>query len=607
MMMSKRLVFCSLLLCFSAMSSVFSQGKQKIDSSLYHVHSIDGSISPKSVVHNGKGIFFAQNMMYKHTVTVYDRKFQLLKTISDKVDPSTFGWSEYTEPIKGGPVECCFSPDGRYAWVSNYNMSGGGKTHFNKPGCDGCSSSTKYDSSFVYKINTSTLNVESIVKVGAIPKYCASTPDGKLVLVTNWTSGDLSIIDVAQNKEIKRIKLGTFPRGIVVDSKSKYAYITIMGSYEVVKLNLTDYTKTEIKVGRGPRHLCISPDDKYLYITLNSENKIGKLNLSTLELQKVRAGHQPRSMTIDKYGKSLYVVNYNDANFTKYDAASMLPIAITKTKSKPIGITYDEREQNVWVACYTGYVQIFKDSLVHCKKTYEIPVEEEKLIAKSGDSDKRVATLVVADTLEVIVEAKPLIAKRYIPKYIPVKKDFSVNIARFALEKEEAKLVAQLKLEEENKEILRLQKLKEEAELLALNLAKEEKRLEEEEALLAINEAKKELKRKEQKELLAITKAKKKQEEKEAKKEVDYSGGLEFKPENGKFLVVLGAFGNLKNVSKLQASLKKKGISTLTYYNPVKGVTYVCAGQYSDLIKAETKSSSLKEKDIEAWVFKEAK
>ena len=145
--MSKRLRNSILILICFLSGVVFSQGKQKIDSSLYHLHSIAGRISPKSVVHNGKGIFFAQNMMYKHTVTVYDRNYKLLKTINDRVDPATYGWPQYTEPIKGGPVECCFSPDGKYAWVSNYNMSGGGAAHFNKPGCDGCSSSSKYDSS----------------------------------------------------------------------------------------------------------------------------------------------------------------------------------------------------------------------------------------------------------------------------------------------------------------------------------------------------------------------------------------------------------------------------------------------------------------------------
>lgn len=55
------------------------------------VKTIRGDISPKSVVHSGKGLFFAQNMMYNHTITVYDRPFNLVKTITDRVKLSDYG------------------------------------------------------------------------------------------------------------------------------------------------------------------------------------------------------------------------------------------------------------------------------------------------------------------------------------------------------------------------------------------------------------------------------------------------------------------------------------------------------------------------------------
>src|SRR5919112_287065 len=52
---------------------------------------IRGDISPKSVTATGTGLVFAQNMMYRHTVTVYDRKFRLVATIPDEVTPRDFG------------------------------------------------------------------------------------------------------------------------------------------------------------------------------------------------------------------------------------------------------------------------------------------------------------------------------------------------------------------------------------------------------------------------------------------------------------------------------------------------------------------------------------
>ncbi|MDG2227836.1 MAG: hypothetical protein P8L20_08915 [Flavobacteriales bacterium] len=78
---------------------------------------IEGKINPKSIVHSGNGLFFAQNMMYKHTVTVYNRNFQLLKTISDKVELNKYGYSKRKGLYRGAPVECTFTHNGRYAWV----------------------------------------------------------------------------------------------------------------------------------------------------------------------------------------------------------------------------------------------------------------------------------------------------------------------------------------------------------------------------------------------------------------------------------------------------------------------------------------------------------
>lgn len=366
----KKAILCYVLL----LTSGYYAGN--VDSSLYLKKTITGSISPKSVVHNGNGIFFAQNMMYRHTVTVYDRSYEKIATIKDAVTPSKYGLTRYNYKVKGGPVECAFSHNGKYAWVSNYSISGGDSTQFVNPGCDNCSATGKYDSSFLYKIDVSTQKVESVVQVGAVPKYVATSPDNKWVLVTNWSSGDLSIVDATLDKEVKRLKLGTFPRGIVIDNNSKYAYATVMGSTKLARIDLEDFSVSFIDdVGKGPRHLCISPDNKWLYLTLNSENKIAKIDLNTWLVSKLKVGHQPRSMTMSKDGKYLYLVNYNDDTFSKISTSDFKILAISKTKNHPIGITYDDLKKEVWVACYSGYIQVYKDSLIPLEK--EIPLEDD--------------------------------------------------------------------------------------------------------------------------------------------------------------------------------------------------------------------------------------
>ena len=68
---------------------VLTEPKMKLIKTIY------GSISPKSVKSSGDGVVSAHNMMYRHSITVYDAKtFELLKTIPDSVSLQKYGFSK---------------------------------------------------------------------------------------------------------------------------------------------------------------------------------------------------------------------------------------------------------------------------------------------------------------------------------------------------------------------------------------------------------------------------------------------------------------------------------------------------------------------------------
>ncbi|MEG4588232.1 peptidoglycan-binding protein [Microcoleus sp. MOSTC5] len=331
-----------------------TQGKMTLKKTIY------GNISPKSIVYSGDGLFFAQNMMYSHTITVYDRNFKLVKTIPDTVNLSKFGFSKFKGNYQGSPVEAAFSTDGKYAYVSNYQMYGSG---FRNPGSDRCSPAAKHDQSFLYRINTETLKIEKVIPVGAVPKFNAVSPDNRFALASNWCSWDLSVVDINKNLEVERVKLGAYPRGIVVTPDSKNAYVAVMGSSDIAKVNLIDFSVEWLRnIGNAPRHLTIDPNGNYLYATLNGEGNVAKIDLKTGEVaKKVRTGKAPRSMTISDDGKLLYVVNYFSNTVSKVRTIDMKVLQKVNVNSSPIGITYDPETNQVWVACYSGSIMVFQD------------------------------------------------------------------------------------------------------------------------------------------------------------------------------------------------------------------------------------------------------
>lgn len=321
---------------------------------------LSGNISPKSVAASGAGYVTAQNMMYRHSVTVYDsRSLRLVKTISDAVRLSRLGYPEYRGVSRGAPVEAAFSSDGRFAYVSNYSMYGAG---FGREGSDTCSPSSGYHRSFVYRIDMAKLRIDRAYRVGAVPKVVAVTPDDRYVLVTNWCSYDLSVISTRLGRQVKRISIGPYPRGIAVSPKGTAAYVAVMGGNELVRVDLRSWKTSRVAVGAGPRAAEFHPSGRYVFVSLNAEGRVAKLDLRTRTVRaKVSTGSAPRSLGLAADGRALYVVNYESGTVTKLRTSDMKALQTIDACYHPIGITYDRMTRRVWVACYTGTIRVYDD------------------------------------------------------------------------------------------------------------------------------------------------------------------------------------------------------------------------------------------------------
>ena len=357
-MRSKFLIFIALL----SLSVVGAPAQAEVVTpSMKLIHTINGSIAPKSVRSSGDGVVSAHNMMYRHSVTVYEAKsFELLQTISDSVSLKDFGFSKNSGKYKGAPVEGTFSPNGKYLYVSNYAMYGKG---FNKEGTDTCSPADGYDKSFVYRINRSNYQIDSVYPVGSVPKVVEITPDNKYVLVANWCSYTVSVISIEQNKVVKSVKIGRYPRGIAINNDSSKAYVAEMGGNRIHVINLQDFSTSFIPIGSNPRAIVLSPDNSTMYVTMNLSGRVASWDLvSNKPGKSVRTGEAARSLAISADGSALYVVNYKSDTMSRVRTSDMKVTQNIKVCDEPIGITYDVPTGNTWVACYKGQVKIFSNN-----------------------------------------------------------------------------------------------------------------------------------------------------------------------------------------------------------------------------------------------------
>ena len=320
----------------------------------------DEDLQPKSIVASGDGLFFAQNMMYRHNVAVYDRAGNEVGLIPDEVDLAAYG-IDGGAVVQGSPVEAAFTPDGRFVYVSNYKMFGPGWNPVADDGCD----RGDWDDSFVYKIDVATLEIVAVVSTGAVPKFLAVSPDGTRLVVSNWCGFDVSVIDTATDTELGRVDVGRHPRGVAIRSDSRYAYVTVMGEARIDVIDLQSlYVVNSLTdaAGTTPRHIVLSDDDRYLYVSNHTMNSVRKIDLSTGEVVGTAStGVETRTMSISDDGQSLYVVNYRDGTVSKVRTRDMEILQTVYSGVHPVGITYDPDTRQVWVANYAGTLRVFLD------------------------------------------------------------------------------------------------------------------------------------------------------------------------------------------------------------------------------------------------------
>ena len=101
-----------------------------------------------------------------------------------------------------GPIQMYPTPDSRFIYLADQGY------YFNQP-----------TGEWVYKIELASAKVVKEIKAGSAPHGVVVSHDGNFVYVTNLLSGDVSVIDMAMDEEVARIKVGKSPNGISIWTK----------------------------------------------------------------------------------------------------------------------------------------------------------------------------------------------------------------------------------------------------------------------------------------------------------------------------------------------------------------------------------------------------
>lgn len=353
---------------------------QEYDKLVYEkVQRLAAAPGTKSVLFNSTGSkLYAMNL---EGMSVYEFDQPSRKIIREfKFKPSKgTGWDYVNEKsissFQEKPVEACFSHDDKILWVSLHNAEGIVPIRVDSISENGKKPDTLKQA--VKKITVvypgiskkDSFNVP-LIKTGKTPKIISRTADSKYLLVSNWHSYNVSVLEMDKDKYpfakvLSTVPVSSIPRGIVVDDKNNRSYVAIMGGASIAVINNSVWMKEkDIAVAANPRHIVMDSSGR-LFVSYNSLGKIAAIDAETGETLFSASTHaQPRTIILSKNHKFLFVTCYSSdfVDVFKINDDSFEKVVSLPCKGHPVGVDIFENEEKLeaWVCSYSnGSISVF--------------------------------------------------------------------------------------------------------------------------------------------------------------------------------------------------------------------------------------------------------
>ena len=181
-------------------------------------------------------------------------------------------------------------------------------------------------------VDGETLEIIAKIPTGDFPHEVITSPDGKTAYVANYgnqtPNNSLSVIDLVNKKEIKRIDLGGLrrPHGIIeLDGK---IYFTSEGSRTVARYNPEkDAVDWIIGTGQTTTHMLVSVSAKNKLYTANiRSDTVTVIDVNKGDapngVRQIQVGKQPEAIDASPDGKELWIGQNGDGKISIIDTAN---------------------------------------------------------------------------------------------------------------------------------------------------------------------------------------------------------------------------------------------------------------------------------------------
>jgi YVTN family beta-propeller protein len=223
----------------------------------------------------------------------------------------------------------------------------------------------------------SLLGISVVVLALAAPIAAGEKARQKLY-ITNSAGNDVTVVDVATNKVIGRIEVGSKPHGIAAPASQDLLLVTIEGTNpgELVWIDpVTDKIMRRIPIGPAPNQLAVTPDGKFAYIPVSDGYYEVVDVLKGKIIERIFTGGRPHNTVCSANGERMYLAPMGNpkkvsiVDVAKHKIVGEIPFT---SVVRPIAITKDEKR---FFANVDGLVGIEMADVASRKMIHRVPAD----------------------------------------------------------------------------------------------------------------------------------------------------------------------------------------------------------------------------------------
>jgi len=150
------------------------------------------------------------------------------------------------------------------------------------------------------------------------------TPDGRYVISTHPTRGNISLADLQKNRVVKTVATGPAPNYTIVTPDGKKAYVSNSGNGTISEIETATWTITRtLAAGPGPEHMVQSKDGKTIYVINPGVGLVSAVDIASGATTKTfDLGKRLHGLDISDDGTTLFVTNKKDEKFFALDPST---------------------------------------------------------------------------------------------------------------------------------------------------------------------------------------------------------------------------------------------------------------------------------------------